>query len=164
MQIKKCTSEMLPTVLKIYDDARKYMRENKNPTQWGDCYPPLSLLEDDIASGNLYVCVEQDEIIGVFCHYIGSDPTYEVIYDGKWLNSLPYGVIHRIAVAKHKKGVASFCFDYCFSRCGNLKIDTHANNIPMQRSLAKNGFKYCGIIHLENGEERIAYQKFNQDM
>lgn len=164
MQIKKCTSEMLPTVLKIYDDARKYMRENGNPTQWGDCYPPLSLLKADIALGNLYVCVEQDEIIGVFCHYIGFDPTYEVIYNGKWLNSLPYGVIHRIAVAKHKKGVASFCFDYCFSRRGNLKVDTHANNIPMQRSLAKNGFKYCGIIHLENGEERIAYQKFNQDM
>ena len=39
------------------------------------------------------------------------------------------------------------------------QIDTHKDNIPMQRVLLRNGFVYCGIIHLENGDERIAYQK-----
>jgi hypothetical protein len=29
----------------------------------------------------------------------------------------------------------------------------------MQRSLEKNGFARCGIIHLASGDERIAYQK-----
>jgi hypothetical protein len=29
----------------------------------------------------------------------------------------------------------------------------------MQKSLAKNGFVRCGIIHLANGDERIAYQR-----
>ncbi len=163
MQIEKCTSEMLPTVLRIYDDARKYMRENGNPMQWGDDYPSSALIRSDIASGNLYICAEADEIVGVFYYRTGVDPTYETTYDGEWLNSLSYGVIHRIAVSRHKKGVASFCFDHCLSLCGNLKIDTHADNIPMQRSLAKNGFRYCGTIRLENGEERLAYQKFSQD-
>ena len=43
--------------------------------------------------------------------------------------------------------------------CGNLRIDTHEKNIPMQGCLAKNGFARCGIIYLEDGDPRIAYQK-----
>lgn len=29
----------------------------------------------------------------------------------------------------------------------------------MQHLLDKNGFKYCGIVYVEDGTERIAYQK-----
>jgi len=29
----------------------------------------------------------------------------------------------------------------------------------MRNILHKNNFTYCGIIYLENGEERLAYQK-----
>jgi hypothetical protein len=53
----------------------------------------------------------------------------------------------------------SFCFDFALSQCKNVKIDTHRDNIPMQRALEKKGFSYCGIIHIANGDERIAYQK-----
>ena len=28
----------------------------------------------------------------------------------------------------------------------------------MQRMLAKTGFQYCGVIYLENGSERIAFE------
>ena len=114
---------------------------------------------DDIQKDQLYVCCDGNEILGVFCYFEGVDPTYVHIYRGEWLNPLPYGVLHRIAVAAHRRGVASFCFDYCFGRCKNLKIDTHRDNLPMQRSLAKNGFTQCGIIYLASGDERLAYQK-----
>ena len=97
--------------------------------------------------------------LGVFCYFEGTDPTYTKIYDGKWIDENHVGVIHRVAVALHRKGVASFCYDYCFNISKNVRIDTHRDNIPMQRSLIKNGFKYCGIIHLLNGDERLAYQK-----
>lgn len=36
---------------------------------------------------------------------------------------------------------------------------THRDNKPMQHVVEQNGFKYCGIIHLENGDERLAYQR-----
>jgi hypothetical protein len=29
----------------------------------------------------------------------------------------------------------------------------------MRRMLEKNGFVYCGIIYLESGDERVAYEK-----
>ncbi len=160
MEIRRARLEELDVILDIYAHAREYMKETGNPHQWGDrAYPGRELLESDIHASNLYLCTEGAEILGVFCYFYGEDPTYRIITDGAWQNDRPYGVIHRIAVARHNRGVASFCFAHCFALCRNLKIDTHRDNIPMQRSLEKNGFLRCGIIFLENGEERIAYQK-----
>ena len=105
--------------------------------------------------------MEDGEILGVFYYAEENDPTYDVIYDGAWQNDKPYAVIHRIAVSRdsHGKGVAAFIFDSCFARFPNLKIDTHRDNLPMQRALEKRGFVRCGIIHLANGDERIAFQR-----
>ena len=55
--------------------------------------------------------------------------------------------------------IIDFCFNKCFEMFQNLRIDTHRDNIPMQKVLKRNGFEYCGIIYLENGDERLAYQK-----
>ena len=40
----------------------------------------------------------------------------------------------------------------------NLRIDTHNDNLTMQHIVAKAGFSYCGIIRLEDGDPRLAYQ------
>ncbi|MBQ8432639.1 MAG: N-acetyltransferase [Clostridia bacterium] len=158
MNIVSATAAQLPRILEIYANARAYMRAHGNAEQWSGGYPGEEVVSRDIAQGNCYLCMEGEEILGVFCYFEGEDPTYGRI-DGAWQNDRPYGVIHRIAVAAHRRGVASFCFDACYARCGNLKIDTHRDNFPMQRSLEKNGFVYCGIIYLQNGDERMAYQR-----
>jgi RimJ/RimL family protein N-acetyltransferase len=158
MKIQRAAPAQLPQILKIYEAARAYMREQGNPEQWKDGYPGEALITSDIERGNLYLCCEGEELLGVFYYAEEDDPTYRFI-EGNWLNADPYGVVHRIAVASHKKGVASFCFAYAFSRCRNLKIDTHKDNLPMQRALEKNGFVPCGVIYLENGEARLAFQK-----
>lgn len=164
LSIRHAAAEDIDRVLPIYDHARAYMRQNGNMTQWAGGYPDRDTLCEDLKAERLYLCVDRGEdgaesIAGVFVYFEGVDPTYVHIYDGAWLNDHPYGVLHRIAVAEHQRGVASFCFAWCFSKCGNLKIDTHRDNIPMQRSLRKNGFTPCGIIYLANGDERIAFQK-----
>ena len=161
MDIRKATLADLEAILAIYSDARAYMRKTGNMTQWTGGHPAPSVVEADILAGDLYLCTDREEILGVFFFQVGDDPTYGTIYDGAWRNDRQYAVIHRIAVSKnsHGKGVAAFCFAYCYSRFPNLKIDTHRDNLPMQRALLKNGFSYCGIIHLLNGDERLAYQK-----
>lgn len=40
----------------------------------------------------------------------------------------------------------------------NLRADTHRNNRTMRHLLEKSGFRYCGIIHVADGSERLAYQ------
>ena len=159
MIIRPTTADELARVLQIYADARAFMRKNGNPDQWGESYPPEALIRADVAEGRSYVCVEGEEILGVFYYAEGDDPTYGYIEDGAWLDDAPYGVIHRIAVAARGRGVAAACFDFALSRCGNVRIDTHTRNLPMQHTLEKNGFVRCGTIYVEDGSPRIAYQK-----
>ena len=157
-EIRKAAFADWQSILTIYEQARAYMRQSGNPNQWGATHPAESLLRQDIEAGKLFLCVENGNILGVFYYQQGIDPTYLRI-DGAWLNDEPYGVIHRIAVAGRGRGVASFCFGWALSQCDQLRIDTHRDNIPMQKALEKNGFHRCGIIYLENGDERIAYHK-----
>ena len=159
MEIRKTTKNDLKDILKIYEHARKFMKETNNPTQWGDHKPAVSQVEKDIIDGKSYVCVnDENKVVGVFYFNIEPDPTYSYI-EGKWLNDEIYGVVHRIAVGQNSKGVGSFCLKWAYEQCKNLRIDTHENNIPMKSLLKKLGFSYCGIIYLLDGDPREAYQK-----
>ena len=159
LSIRQARIADLNTIESIYDNARCFMRQTGNMHQWVNGYPSRAIVTADLDVGHLFVCEEDSTILGVFCFFIGRDPTYERIYDGAWLREGESGVIHRIAVAAPGKGVSQFCFDYAFSQCGNIRIDTHRDNTPMQKALLKNGFTRCGVIYLLNGDERIAYQK-----
>jgi RimJ/RimL family protein N-acetyltransferase len=160
MIIRRATVADIDEAAKIYDMAKAFMREGGNPDQWPGDYPNGYDIALGIEEGVSYVCEEDGEIIATFLFKTNADdPTYRKIYEGAWLNDLPYSVIHRIAVKHHGCGIVDFCFNECFKRFPNIKIDTHRDNIPMQKCLIRNGFKYCGIIYLESGAERIAFQK-----
>lgn len=159
MHIRKTVKTDLPQIGKIYDNAKKFMCETGNPNQWNTEKPNAESAREDMEKGVGYVVEENGEILAVFMFSQAPDPTYARIYNGKWLSDAPYGVIHRVAVAKQGQGIIGHCIEECFAVCQNLRIDTHRDNIPMQRALLKRGFEYCGIIHLANGEERLAYQK-----
>ena len=143
----------------VFEHAKKYMRENGNMKQWADGYPYPETIRKDIDEGICYVCEVEKSIVGVFTLFDGPDPCYERIIGEQWLNDKPYGVIHRIAVARNRGGVASRCIEFCEERYDNLRIDTHEDNKPMRNFLTKRGFVERGIIFLENGEERIAFHK-----
>lgn len=159
MYIRKASPAELPAVQQIFQRAREYMRANGNLRQWTNGYPQEEVILQDLNAGVCHVCEEAGQILGVFSYFSGPDPTYGHIEDGAWPDDRPYGVIHRIAVTAHRKGVASFCYAWALSQCPVLRIDTHEDNIPMQNSLQKNGFTRCGIIYLANGDPRIAFHK-----
>ncbi|MDO4270809.1 MAG: GNAT family N-acetyltransferase [Eubacteriales bacterium] len=160
MEIRHTGADDLPELMRIFAAARRFMAENGNPAQWAAGFPPQTLIEADIAAGRSYVCTESGKIAATFCFWQGEEPTYAVIRQGAWLDDKPYGVIHRIASAGTARGAAAFCLDWCFARCGDIRIDTHRDNRPMRRLLEKNGYAYCGLIDLENGRgERLAFQK-----
>jgi hypothetical protein len=159
MEIRKTVRADLDEVMEIYNKAGTFMKENGNPNQWVNGYPHVELIMEDIEENCSYVCIDHSQIVGVFRFTLGIDPTYINIYEGSWLNEEPYGVVHRIASLSHKKGVASYCLSWCFEQCQNVRIDTHQDNYIMQNLLTKNGYTRCGIIYLEDGAERIAFQK-----
>ncbi len=160
MEIRKALLEDLDNIMPLYDRARSFMASTGNGNQWINGYPSRDLISADINEGHLYVCTEKEYgIVGVFYFRIGNDHTYEKIYEGKWLDDAPYGVAHRLASGGKVKGVAACCLDWCFEQCGNMRVDTHRDNKVLQSILQKMGYEYCGIIIIDNGTERLAYQK-----
>lgn len=167
MEIRKATAGDLDEIMDIYAYAREFMARTGNPRQWGAInWPPRELIVSDIERGKSYVCIDGDRIAAVFFFDRGKDidPSYAVIDDGSWLDDSPYGVVHRIASAEGTKGAGSFCIEWAFSRCGHLRIDTHADNAVMKNLLRKLGFSYRGIIHIvEDNDPRLAYEKITPE-
>ncbi len=154
--IRKAIENDLEQILEIYAYARKFMIQTGNPNQWINNYPSKDVLVEDLNKEHLYVCFDENKIYGVFVFFIGIDETYNYI-EGTWLNNEEYGVIHRIAGSGAKKGMFSEVFNYVTNQICNIRIDTHHDNIVMQKVLNKHGFNKCGIIYLKNGSPRIAY-------
>ena len=156
-QIRKAKIDDLPRVLEIYAHARDFMARTGYPVQWGNHYPPREMLEADIPAGNLYV-VEKERIHGVFAYFTEPDPTYSYIEDGQWRDNSPYGTIHRVA-ADGSGGVFTAVLAFVAAETPHVRLATHHDNKVMQHVLEKNGFHRCGIIYLEDGDPRIAYEK-----
>ena len=156
--IRLAGQEDMEQILEIYSAAREYMVRSGNPTQWAGGYPARELLEEDIRRGQLYVDQGEEGIHGAFVFFIGEDPCYRVIQGGAWLKEGTYGVIHRVAGDGAVRGVFARCLAFCQARADHLRIDTHEDNLAMQHLVLKHGFKYCGIIHTDDGSPRLAYE------
>ncbi len=158
MVIRRGKREDIDEISRVYDRAKAFMEATGNRSQWLNGYPGRALIEDDIAKGQCYVCEKDGKIHGVFAFILGEDPTYGYIEDGSWKNDAPYGTIHRIGSDGEEKGVFAACVAFCKTLSGELRIDTHRDNAIMQRLCAKHGFERRGIIYIDDGTPRIAYQ------
>lgn len=156
--IRRSIPADIPHMMDIFAHARRFMSHTGNPNQWVNGYPDRERLLNDIQSGSSYVCLMDDKIVGTFVMQEGADPTYSTIYEGQWLNDAPYVTIHRIAGNGEVKGLLHTALQFALQCHSNIRIDTHRDNTVMQNALRKEGFRYCGIIHCWNGDERLAYQ------
>lgn len=160
MTIRKSEKSDLEHIMRIYESAKNFMRSRGNPHQWINGYPSADVILHDIESGNHYVGTDSNgEIIMVFTFILGDDPTYSEIDGDGWLNDEPYGTIHRIASSGRYDGMLRRCVDFCFGLTDNIRIDTHADNIPMLSAIERLGFTRCGIIRIADGSLRTAFHK-----
>lgn len=159
MIIKQANISDLPKLRELYDTAKHTMNRIGNQNQWKPGEPFNNEILDSIDKKQQYLVVENDEIVATFVFFIGNEPAYDVIEAGSWPNNEEYGALHRIASNGKVRGVLCDVFTWAAEQIPNLRIDTHRDNAIMHHSLNKYGFKRCGLIHLKNGEERIAYAK-----
>ena len=135
--VKKASIADLSVVIDFIEQGKAKMIKAGNPNQWSANYPAIETIERDIVQGNCYQRID----------------------DGSWLDDQPYYVIHRVASTEGVHGVMADVISYCSSFTSSIRIDTHADNRPMQASLARLGFVYCGVIYVENGDSRRAFQR-----
>lgn len=164
MEFRKAILQDLNGIINIIESAKRSLRDI-DIDQWQDGYPNEESIAEDIKNGVSYVLCENDKIVAVSALSFDGEPTYEKIYDGQWISDGDYAVIHRFAVDNSikRRGVASKFFEFIKLECQrvgveNIKVDTHRGNLPMRAFLEKNNFVYCGIIHLFDGSERVAYE------
>ena len=165
MEFRQAKISDLDQIVEIIELSKKYLKETK-VDQWQDGYPAKEDLRRDIESGNSYVLTNKDEIVATTVISLDGESTYNSIFNGEWIINEEYIVMHRVAVHDKYKGKGIFkelikeAESLALNKgISSIKIDTHRDNISMQRAVVKNDFKKCGIIYLEEGSERIAFEK-----
>ncbi|MFC2282123.1 MAG: N-acetyltransferase, partial [Treponema socranskii subsp. buccale] len=73
MTIRNALQKDFDDILRIYARAREYMKHSGNPTQWGENFPPETLINDDIREKRNYVVEADGDIHGVFAFILGDD-------------------------------------------------------------------------------------------
>lgn len=134
--------------------------------QWQNNYPNHQVIKKDIENNSSYVIKDEEKVLGTVMISFDGESNYDKIHKGQWLSHGDYAVIHRIAVDFNHRGtgLASEFMEKIEKMCiakntSSIKVDTHRENLPMQKLLLKNNYKECGIIYLKDGNERLAYEK-----
>lgn len=166
MALRKTTAQDVLRVLEIIGDAQAYLA-SQGIDQWQDGYPNKERILLDVQNDESYVWEDESLILGTTMFTLAGEPTYMSI-DGAWMtdDSAEYGAIHRLAVSANfrNKGLARQIILACEEKLNDIKfdslrIDTHRQNKGMQHLLTKLGYRYCGVIQLASGDDRLAYEK-----
>jgi ribosomal protein S18 acetylase RimI-like enzyme len=165
VEFRRSVESDISPIMNIITQAQENFKA-QGIDQWQNNYPNPAVIKADIDKGYSYVLLKEEKIAATAAVSFDGERTYKVIYEGQWLSEMKYAVIHRIAVDSSLKGqgLASIIIKHVEKMCLNrgvhsIKVDTHKDNISMQKLLEKNGFQYCGIILLEDKSERLAYEK-----
>lgn len=168
IEIEKSRKEDIQSIMPIFDEARRTIAK-LGIDQWQNGYPNRDVIDTDIDMSQSYSIKSNGEIIGTFALIECEEPTYNKIYNGEWLTGNErncYFAVHRVTISVKCRGmgISTAIINYCSDRAKeankkSIRIDTHQGNIVMRRMLEKHDFAYCGIIHLSNGDERVAYEK-----
>ena len=164
MQIRQASCADLNAVMQLIRRVVPLMQAAGN-RQWDDEYPNLSVFEQDVEDGQLWVAEIDHEIAGVAA--VTTDQPTEYAAVG-WDTTETAIVVHRLAVdpafrgsgvgialmrqaetVAKEKGIAS------------VRVDTNSVNAVTQRLLPKLGYVYAGEIGLgfRPGLRFLCYEK-----
>lgn len=142
-------------------------RKLDGSTQWQDGYPNMETIEKDIRNQHGYVLRHQGRIMAYAALIYNDEPAYDQI-EGAWLSSLPFLVIHRVAVSDRMtgRGIATLLLRKVESYASrkqiqSIRADTNFDNDAMLKVFQKSGYQYCGKVRMR-GSERLAFEKLIQ--
>lgn len=184
MIFRQAQSADLDAVMAVIEDGRSALA-NLGLDQWQGSEPSRKTLASDIADGCSYLVADDadETVLATVCFWDCGEPDYDRVISGAWLAPSPnsqkaacasgapitYAALHRLAssAASRRRGVASFMIRSCFSLArekglASVRADTHAGNVPMQRTFEKLGMTRCCEVRITNPTEatklRIGYE------
>lgn len=167
MFVRQSQVEDLAELQRTFAAGRLLQRRLGNFYQWPNDYPQDDLLLADIASGNSFVVVADDQeaglaepgiILATFYIHEGENPAFRYSPSDMWVNQASYVTLHRICTNQQVKGTGRFCFEWITQHYDNVRLYTHRTNIPMINLAENYGFKNCGEFSIGEIELRLGYQ------
>jgi GNAT superfamily N-acetyltransferase len=165
MIIRLAEKKDIDKIMQIISDARESIGR-LGIDQWQYGYPTRDIVKEDVLLERSFVVELDGTICATFALMMNGEPTYKKIYCGAWIGDGEYLALHRIAIESHHRGngiaesIIAFLVEYgAKNGYSSVRVDTHEGNLPMRKMLEKNGFEYCGTIHLLDGQPRVAYEK-----
>lgn len=163
MNIRLANMRDLPNVLEIMHEVIPMMRAEGN-LQWDDTYPSQSILELDIKEHNLFVAVEEGQVVGVVVINALFPPEYDHVI---WSTSPNTYTFHRLMVhpAHRGKGIAETLFRYVEYRgqlmgLRSIRVDTNENNKAMLSLFDKYAYQFVGKVHFRDvASAFLCYEK-----
>ena len=158
VEFRRSTPADLADMLAIVEAGKAFLRQ-QGVDQWQRGDPSEAGLLQDITAGESWVLCQEGRVMGTLALVFRPDPSYAVI-QGAWGSSQPYAALHRVGMHPDARGtgLAAQLMEGVVSQCqkqgfGYLRVDTHAQNLPMQRFLLKSGFTARGDLTLVEGAE-----------
>ena len=164
LTFRAATDSDVDAIMQIIDDARRQMLD-EGKHQWDESYPLQAHIEADIRQQHACVLCSEGRVVAYAAVIFGEEPAYRHIVNGEWQSSLPYVVVHRLAVshADRRCGLGR-CFMQQVERLTlrhglhSFRVDTNYDNDAMLHLLRSLGFRYCGEIVYDRGR-RMAFEK-----
>ncbi len=173
LYFRRSNKQDIDSMLEVIEDAVSFLHE-QGVDQWQRGYPNRAALENDIAEGISWVVLDDEmpmQPLALCAIRPGEEACYRTLTDGCWRNETgAYVTIHRIAVrsACRGRGLAAFLYASAEEQARKMgavsvRVDTHPDNLVMQRTLAKAGYVRCGALTLvagpEAGNPRLGFEK-----
>ena len=152
-------------IIDIFYEAKTYLKE-LTKTQWQST-PKEADFFVSIKKKHSYV-VEMDGVIVAHASIIfNCVPKARIPIDSDFVGKAPFGSIHLVMVKEKYKGLGIVGKLFAFLEQNTLakgikwlRIDTHELNVPMQKAILKFGFKYIGVVIINNNQLRLGYEKY----
>lgn len=162
MEFRKATCDDIDTIVGIVEGGRERLRM-QGIDQWQRGYPDRGSIEADVAAEVGMVLCDGGRVAAYGAVIFTGEPAYDAITGGRWLTDGRYAVVHRLCVAAdrlHSGCGAEFMRNaerMAGERVASIRIDTHPDNVVMQRLVRRRGFTFCGDVVIES--RRLAYEK-----
>jgi GNAT superfamily N-acetyltransferase len=151
-------------ILHQIDECRKQMA-NHGSGQWQGKEPSLKTIENDILQQRYYLLFENHQPCGGAA-LMNHDSAYDQLLEGRWMNEDPYMVVHRFFIAPMHQGrhlskilLNELEANVRRQHVHNIRLDTHALNLPMRGLLHRQGYLEVGKAWLSQAGERLVYHK-----
>ncbi|MCK9235930.1 MAG: GNAT family N-acetyltransferase [Acholeplasmataceae bacterium] len=158
LNIRLATMADIVAIMTLRNETATLLKE-RQIDQWQHREPSQTTFIKDIQQQDLFVYEINNKIVGMIAIKLGIEPTYNLIYDGKWRYEGPYITIHRLAVKRSflGKNIASELLAFAHAEAIKkqvyvMRIDTHRDNRYAQKLFLNHGYQEVGYILLEKDD------------